>query len=97
MESTVYRETLSVTATEISDEDKALGRRYNEVLWRALEQAETYLIFGPETARLQITFLAVRLPPVRHRLPDRGGNPPQILPGRPVQNDRRHPRRDSGC
>jgi len=55
MESTVYRETLSVTATEISDEDKALGRRYNEVLWRALEQAETYLLFGPETARLQIT------------------------------------------
>jgi len=55
VENTVYRETISVTSTQISEEDKALGARYNQVLWRALEQADIYLKHGPESARLQIT------------------------------------------
>ena len=55
MEQQVVKETLSITTTAITAEDKALGHEYNRVLWRALAQADRYLTHGPENARLAIT------------------------------------------
>ena len=55
MEQQIVKETLSVTTTAVTEEDKALGHEYNRVLWRALAQADRYLTHGPENARLAIT------------------------------------------
>lgn len=55
MDQSYIREVISVTATNITDEDKALGAEFNKTMWRALAQANLYLTHGPETARLTIT------------------------------------------
>jgi hypothetical protein len=54
MEQQIIKETLSVTATRVTDEDKALGHEYNRILWRALARADLYLTHGPEQARLAV-------------------------------------------
>jgi hypothetical protein len=55
MDQQVIRETISVTSTNVTDEDKALGAEFNKTMWRALAQANLYLSHGPESARLTIT------------------------------------------
>ena len=55
MDQTVIRETISVTATNVTEVDKALGAEFNRTMWRALAQANLYLTHGPESARLAIT------------------------------------------
>jgi hypothetical protein len=55
MEQQYIRETISVLSTNVSDADKALSHEFNRIAWRALAQAERYLLFGPETARLSVT------------------------------------------
>lgn len=54
MDQTVIRETISVTAAHVTDEDKALGAEFNKTMWRALAVANRYLSHGPESARLAI-------------------------------------------
>ena len=49
------REILSITKTNATKADKELASRFNQVAWRALGQAEMYLIEGPEAARLAVT------------------------------------------
>lgn len=48
------REVLTVTTTNVSDEDKKLGAEVSRLQWKALAVAERYLDFGPETARRDI-------------------------------------------
>jgi hypothetical protein len=55
MDQQFIRETISVTSTNITEEDKLLGAEFNRTMWRALAQANLYLKHGPETARLAIT------------------------------------------
>lgn len=55
MEQQFIRETISVLSTNVSEADKALSHEFNKVAWKALAQADSYLTFGPETARLSIT------------------------------------------
>jgi hypothetical protein len=55
MEQSVVREVLTVTTSRVTKHDKAIGARFNQVAMMALNQAETYLLHGPEEARLAVT------------------------------------------
>lgn len=55
MEQQVTRELLTITTSRVTKADKVIGARFNEVAMQALNQAETYLLHGPESSRLAIT------------------------------------------
>lgn len=55
MDQTVIRETLSITTKNVTEDDKALGAEFNRLAWMAMEQAERYLVCGPEDARIAVT------------------------------------------
>ena len=55
MEQQITREVLTVTTSRVTQADKVIGARFNQVAMLALNQAERYIAHGPETARLAIT------------------------------------------
>ena len=54
MDQKLIRETLTIEAVNVTDEDRALGAAFNKIAWEALAQARKYLREGPETARLAV-------------------------------------------
>lgn len=50
----VTRETISITATNFTEADKALSAEWNQVAFKALRVANRYLDLGPEHARLAV-------------------------------------------
>lgn len=50
----VTRETISITATNFTEADKALSAEYNALVFKAFRVANRYLSFGPEHARLAV-------------------------------------------
>lgn len=55
MEQQLVREILTVTTKSVTEADKAVGARFTQVSMLALDQAESYLLYGTETERLAIT------------------------------------------
>lgn len=54
MDQKIIRETLTIEAAHVTDEDRELGRAFNKVAWEALGWARFYLRNGPDQARLTI-------------------------------------------
>jgi len=50
----IIRETLTIEAANVTDEDRELGAAFNKVSWEALGWARYYLRNGPQTARLTV-------------------------------------------
>lgn len=54
MDQKIIRETLTIEAANITDDDRELGAAFNKVAWEALGWARYYLRNGPQHARLTV-------------------------------------------
>lgn len=55
----IIRETISVTRTQISDEDKAISADYNRIVREALRQADILLRFGTPSQKMRLITAAM--------------------------------------
>ena len=60
MTAEIIRETISVTRSSITEEDKAISADYNRVIRRALAEAEDMLLWGTRTEKMQIVRAALQ-------------------------------------
>lgn len=55
MEQQILREVLTIRNRNVTEADREIGNKFNELAMMALKRAEHYLRYGPESSRLAVT------------------------------------------